>query len=457
MKNVFGLLLFFFMMASLYAQKKIVPISQSALTGINLPAGSKQDNRMLSIAAAKMLLEIESKKANTSLTAPEVLLLLPATGNGYDADSLIQNLTDQGWEISIVEGDNKYAWLQKNSEHLIMYFSMNAKETGLYFAKAAAAPVQNIQKNNAEIIATANTANKQHQQTADTIIQTTAPEIIQPSSPPVTHAGFAFNTTNFDDGWTSTMQEDWVEVKKENIKVLIHYPNKEADAYSSDLMQGLKNAWDVLIAPRYSSASNMDFKPLYSWQSIEFAEADMVEKATGKTVHVVFFKKHFNSGAGKYIEFIATDKNTFEKEFGGYRNEALADCWEKMATMAGYNKFAVAAADLSGKWTSNFTGMTQYVNANTGADAGANTHASNQNFEFGAGNTYKWDLGVASGFVGNIKFQSVKAAGKFTVVNNWQVKFSDIEGKPRIYDVRFVCIKGARVLWIGETGFGKME
>lgn len=70
--------------------------------------------------------------------------------------------------------------------------------------------------------------------------------------------------------------------------------------------------------------------------------------------------------------------------------------------------------------------MTQYVNVYTGAEAGANTHASNENFEFGTGNTYKWNLGVASGFVVNIKCQSVKSAGKFTVLNNWQVKFSDI-------------------------------
>ena len=201
----------------------------------------------------------------------------------------------------------------------------------------------------------------------------------------------------------------------------------------------------------------MEFKPLYSWQSIEFAEADMVEKNTGKTVHVVFFKKLFNSGSGRYLEFITSDKNAFENEFGAYSNESLAAIWDKMAAMVNYNKFAVAAADLSGKWSSNFTGMTQYVNAYTGANAGANTHASNENFEFTAGNTYKWDLGVASGFVGNIKFQSVKSNGKFTVVNNWQVNFSDIEGKPKTYHVQFVCIKGARVLWIGETGFGKKE
>ncbi len=275
------------------------------------------------------------------------------------------------------------------------------------------------------------------------------------------NTGYQFSTTNFDDGWTSTVQEDWVEVTKGNLKVLIHYPNKNADAYNSVLLDGLKHAWDILVAPRYSSAANMEFKSSGSWESIEFAEADMVEKTTGKTVYVVVFKKNFSSGSGKYIEFITPDKKTFEQEFGTYENASAnygsGSGFDKMINMVNYNKFAVAASDLKGKWTSNFTGMTQYVNAYTGASAGANTHASNENFEFGTGNTYKWDLGVASGFVGNIKFQSVKSTGKFTVVNNWQVKFSDIEGKPKTYNVQFVCIKGARVLWIGETGFGKKE
>jgi hypothetical protein len=95
--------------------------------------------------------------------------------------------------------------------------------------------------------------------------------------------------------------------------------------------------------------------------------------------------------------------------------------------------------------------MTQYVNAYTGAD----THSSKENFEFVAGNTYKWDLGVASGFVGNIKFQSRKSGGKFSVPSNWQIYFSDIEGKTKTYNAYFTCIKVARVLWIGDTGFGK--
>jgi hypothetical protein len=264
--------------------------------------------------------------------------------------------------------------------------------------------------------------------------------------------GFAFTTTNFDDGWTSTVQEDWVQVVKGNIKVLIHYPNKSADAYNSVLMDGLKNAWNILVAPKYSSAANFEFKPVSGWQSIEFGEADCVEKATGKKVHVVLFKYNYSNGSGKYMEFITPDKSTYEKEFGAYRQESYG--WEKVEKMANYNKFAVAATDLKGKWTSNFTGLTQYVNANTGASAGADTHASNEIFEFAPGNSYKWSIGVASGFVGNIKFQSAKSSGKFALPNNWQVSFSDIEGKPKKYNAYFSCIKGARVLWLQDTGYG---
>lgn len=268
-----------------------------------------------------------------------------------------------------------------------------------------------------------------------------------------TNGKFAFNTTNFDNGWTSTEQEDWVQVTKGQIKVLIHYPNKEADAYNSSLMDGLKNAWNILVAPRYSSATNFEFKPVSGWQSISFAEADMVEKVTNKTVHVVLFKMHYSTGNGKYMEFITADKKAFEVEFGAYHQESYG--WEKMEALATYNKFAVAPADLIGKWTNNFSGLTQYVNANTGASAGATSHSSSENFEF-LTNSYHWDLAVASGLVGNAKFQNVKSSGTFSMPTNWQIKFSDIEGKPKTYNVYFSCIKGGvRILWLQDTGYGE--
>jgi hypothetical protein len=270
---------------------------------------------------------------------------------------------------------------------------------------------------------------------------------------PAATGTYQFATTTFDDGWTSTVQEDWVQVVKGSTKVLIHYPAEKADAYNSVVLDGLKNAWNVLVAPKYSSASNFEFKPISGWQTIEFAEADAVEK-TGRSVHVVLFKMNYANGSGKYLEFITPDKKSFEQEFGAYHQNTSG--WEKMESMANYNKFAVGAADLAGKWTTNFSGMVQYVNANTGADAGANTHASSETFRF-TGDTYSWELGVASGMVGNIKFQSAKATGKFSLTSNWQLHFSDIEGKPKDYPVQFTCLKGARLLWIGDTAFAKTE
>jgi hypothetical protein len=269
----------------------------------------------------------------------------------------------------------------------------------------------------------------------------------------VSSVGFAFTTTNFDDGWVGTEQADWVQVTKGNIKVLVHYPNKKTFSYG--LLEGLKIAWDLLVAPRYSSISQLEFKPLSNWQPIEFAEADAIEKISGKSVHVVLFKMNYFNGSGKYIEFITPDKRSFEQEFGAYHQSSSG--WEKMADMANYNKFAVAASDLKGKWTSDFSGFIQYVNAYTGADAGANTHASAENFLLGPGNTYKWDLSVASGQVGNIKFQSVKSSGKFSMIGNWQIKFSDIEGKPRTFNAYFSCIKGMRILWLDNKSYGKVE
>jgi hypothetical protein len=263
---------------------------------------------------------------------------------------------------------------------------------------------------------------------------------------PVTAAkadGFAFTTTNFDDGWTSTVQEDWVQAVKGDIRVLIHYPNKKADIYNSVLKDGSNNAWNILVAPHYSSMTNFANRDVQSWESITFVEGDMKDKATGKILHVVLFKKHYTGGNGSYMEIITSDKISFEKEFGAY-HQSTSD-WEKIEKLANYNKFAVAASDLKGKWTNNFTGLTQYVNAYTGASAGADTHASNEVFEFTPGNTYKWSIGVASGFVGNIKFQSAKSNGKFSMLGNWQVNFSDMEGKPKKYNVYFSCIKGARI------------
>ena len=285
----------------------------------------------------------------------------------------------------------------------------------------------------------------------------------QPAKSTAIISAFTFTTTNFDNGWTSTVQEDWVQVLKGELKVLLHYPSSKIDVSSMDYKTISNNAWNTLVAPRYSNLNNFVLLSGTSdYEKPHFIAADVTDNATGKKVYVALFKKG-NSG---WIEFITSDKNSFVREFGldiskvdYYNTESVV--WDPLRKMADYNKFAIGAVDLEGKWTSNFVGMTQYVNMYTGADAGASSHSSTESFHF-TGNTYHWELTSASGMVGNLKFQGAKSDGRQSLPNNWQIHFSDLEGKPKTYNAFFSCVKGARILWLedstyttGYTGYGK--
>jgi hypothetical protein len=131
--------------------------------------------------------------------------------------------------------------------------------------------------------------------------------------------------------------------------------------------------------------------------------------------------------------------------------------------LPGYNKFALSLTDFKGKWTSDFSGIQQLYHVYTGAYAGMNMNQSNESFEFGPGNSYTWKLLVVRSTNGTTNYANVGSTGTFSMPNNWQVKFSDIEGKPRLYDAYFSVIKNGRILWMNDanargsgifTGFG---
>ncbi|MGZ8536895.1 MAG: hypothetical protein ACXWV9_01470 [Flavisolibacter sp.] len=118
------------------AQKNVRQVSQSILTGVTLPQGSKQDKRFLVELSAKTLLESESKKVNARLKITEVFYLPSVSVSGFNADSLVNQLTNLGWNIIPLESDDKYVWLQKDNRSIITYFLMNEKQTELYFGEA---------------------------------------------------------------------------------------------------------------------------------------------------------------------------------------------------------------------------------------------------------------------------------------------------------------------------------
>lgn len=275
---------------------------------------------------------------------------------------------------------------------------------------------------------------------------------VQPANTIAKKDGYTFNTTNFDDGWNSTVQEDWVEVTKGNIQVLLHYP-KQGTIFPADPDPLIRAAWDILVAPRYSNLKNFKTAYITTYNRPYLGMGTATSVATGKQVYIVFFRQG-NSG---WLEFISPDKNSFIQQFKfdpeGIQWDSESDLMNPLAAMTTYNKFAVAASDFNGTWTSDFTGVQQLYSVYTGNYAGMNINQSNEEFAFGNGGTYNWKLLVVNGMVGTMKYNQVKSTGKMTVVNNWQVKFSDIEGKPKIYNAFFSCIKGARLLHLLDAQY----
>lgn len=265
-------------------------------------------------------------------------------------------------------------------------------------------------------------------------------------SAPVTasNTGFQFSTSNFDDGWTSTVQEDWVEVKKGNIRVLLHYP-KEGTVFPADPEPLTTAAWNILVAPRYSNLTNYRTTYISTYNRPILGMGYATENSSGKQVFVLLFRQ-----GGGWIEFVTPDKNTFVQEYKfdpeTVKWDTDSELMNPLAKMTTYNRFAVAASDLKGKWTSDFTGVQQMYHVYTGNYAGMNIHQSSIVLEFKPGNSYYWKLLAVNGMVGNLKFDQAESTGTFSVPNNWQLRCSKIEKGPKLYHAFWSCIKGARIL-----------
>jgi len=283
--------------------------------------------------------------------------------------------------------------------------------------------------------------------------------------------GYKFNSTNFDDGWKSTIQEDWVQVEKGSIKVLIHYP-KEGTIFPADPDKLISAAWNILVAPRYSTLSNFKTSYVEDFNRPYLGTGDVTEVQSGQQKFVVLFRR-----SGGWIEIVTPDKNTFTREFGfdassiqwgklseymggyvvtnsaGTIVKADPEIFNKLDKMANYNRFAVAASDLNntGKWNAHYSSNTFYANYYTGAYAGMTTYSSSQWFDFKAGLKYHWELVAANTGMGQISTAQAKSDGTIKSINDWQLLCTNIEGKPKTYDAYFSAIKGGRVLWLNDA------
>lgn len=263
-------------------------------------------------------------------------------------------------------------------------------------------------------------------------------------------SGYKYNRTPFDDGWTAVEEEDWVRVTKGSVTVFLHYP-KQGTIFPGNPDVVTNAAWNILVAPRYSNLKNYKtISPSQDYDRPDLAFGYLTDKQTKSQVFVVLFRK----GGSNWFEIVTPDKNTFVQEFGFDPDQVVWDTdtriFNKLVSMPSYNRFAVAASDFSGTWISNSSAIQQMYFANTGNYAGMNMNQSSQEFVF-SNNSYNWKIVSVNGMAGNSVASQAKSSGTFTVLNDWQVRFSDIEGKPKKYNAYFSCIKGARLLHVNDA------
>jgi len=119
--------------ATVFSQKNVIPVTQTKMLGIELPEGSKQDKRMLSVAAAGVFLSMSSEFKNLEFTPVEVYSI-PAV-SGFKFESIRSQLSANGYSEKFDNGDNKLLWFTRNNASWLVYLSQEAKETNLYIGQ----------------------------------------------------------------------------------------------------------------------------------------------------------------------------------------------------------------------------------------------------------------------------------------------------------------------------------
>ncbi|MFD2201973.1 hypothetical protein [Shivajiella indica] len=474
MKSCLLMLLSFFIPLIAYAQKNVIPANQITALNLKLPNGSKQDKRFLSTVAAASLLETEVNDPSVSISEVEVYTLPPTTQSGFDAEVLVGELEKSGFEI-LPTNDNRIAWLVKGQNAFLIFISMDNDETNFYIGRSNKIPktAQTPSTGQAPSNVTHSTIPAYIPPLPPSRSKTSPPmsqQVPAPNPPAKSHSpsqnppsnssvpktpvapftGFQFTTSNFDDGWVSTIHPDWVLVQKGETKVYLFF----VLPYQSEIFDGTGVMdrdfyWDNHVAPIFktTSKSYQDAGEFISSFKPKYVEGWGQDPQTGERR---FFGMYLTVSPNAVMLTMAStlDENGLRQQF-----PIAADRWTSdLAAMSRYNKFAIGPNDLNGTWQSGGSQMTQWYNEVTGAYAGATVAATIATFNF-SGNTYTRIHNGATGFIGamNTFQQEFKGATK---IKEWNISMTNrFEGKTHDFNAHFQTVKGGRLLYLNnQTG-----
>lgn len=277
----------------------------------------------------------------------------------------------------------------------------------------------------------------------------------QPSTKTVKD-GFTFSSTNFDDGWVSTIHNDWVLVTKGDIKVYLWYALQyDYNKFSGTGIVDRDYYWDNYVS-KYFTIQTKQYKDggeVIGSLKPAYVEGWAIDKETGQK-RFIGMRLDISPNTAKIVIGSAKDESTLWQQFPKANGGAYST--SDLSNMNGYNKFALTANDILGTWQDGNTSTMQWYytagSANPGGYAGMTVAATSATFNFNTGGNYTSIHNGATGAVGNMSTFQQNYKGKYTVTN-WNVTASNRwNGKTETFDASFEVIRGGRILHLNTPG-----
>jgi hypothetical protein len=440
--------------APLQAQPSAPPPVKSALTGVTLPVGSRLDKGAFSRAAARAMMDMESKKLNVTLGGALELFRLPTTKEADFIGPLVTQLREQGFTVSMSPRPATWGVIEKGGTRFMAYFDGRPNDPWLYLGDVTGTstlagpsqpsmPAAGRAPSNSPAATTAPTAAATP---APTPQPSPAPTATAPRAPNDAASAYRFTSTTFTDGWVGREERNWVRGSRGGVEVLVHFAQYDLRPFMN-LDEATAHVWTSLVVPRFRDITNVRVRR--SWWADGgptggryFASADATEQASGKRVHVALFR---DGSFGRWIEIRTADRATFERELTVVYDQDGTN-WTALANLANLNRFAVAASDLTGVWKGSSGAGVEYVNVYTGASLGMATSSSTSEFTFRQDGSYTSVWKGVDGVVGAQRYGGATYNGRFTV-SDWELTVTNrFKGETDVFSIAFEAVLGGRLL-----------
>lgn len=271
-----------------------------------------------------------------------------------------------------------------------------------------------------------------------------------PVSSQPANSGYRFTTSNFDDGWASTVQDDYVlATKGDNSVYLLFQVPYDASRFSGTGLRDAEYYWDNYVtryftthSKRFNDGGSIGLRPPYM-------EGNATEKRTGRACFVGMYLL-IVPNATRLVIGTAPDEPAFRALYPK-ANEVFGT--SDLGAMERYNKLAVGPGDVVGKWQEGGTNAAQwYYTSPSGYEgyAGMTAAATSATFIFNSNGTYTSIHNGATGAVGSMNTFQQEYKGNYNVTNWSIVATNRWRGETDTFDASFVAVKGGRILQLNN-------